>query len=98
MFVRECHEAPGNTLYNTCVGSIANIYSLYDLTFNLAMKTVEVGLYVKLNLFYTFNTVLHILIRPIVLPVYVYAVYFYITTFTKMTHMYMQCSTLRMRD
>jgi len=35
-----------------------------------------------------------------VLPVYVYAVYFYMNTFTKMTHMRMQCSrsTLRLGD
>src|SRR6218665_1156096 len=35
MFVREYHE----TLRNTCICSIANFYSLYNLTFNLAMKT-----------------------------------------------------------
>jgi len=40
MFVRECPENPGNTC--TCVGSIAYIYSLYSLTFNLAIKTVNV--------------------------------------------------------
>src|SRR6218665_840858 len=44
----------------TCIGTIANIYSLCNLTFNLAIKTVNVGLcwaHVKLNSFYTCNTV-----------------------------------------
>jgi len=40
MFVRECPETPGNAC--TSIGSIANIYSLYNLTFNLAIKTVNV--------------------------------------------------------
>src|SRR6218665_910337 len=42
MFVTECPENPGNTC--TCIGSIANIYSLCNLGFNLAIKTVNVGL------------------------------------------------------
>jgi len=42
MFVGECPETPGNTCTST--GSIANIYFLYNLTFNLAIKTVNVGL------------------------------------------------------
>ena len=62
------------------IGSIANIYSWYNLSFNLATKTVNVGLC-------TCNTVgptSHL----IVFSVYVYAVYFYIDTFTKMTQMH----------
>ena len=42
MFLREWSETPSNT----CT---ANIYSLHNLTFKLAIKTVNV----KLNLFYT---------------------------------------------
>src|SRR6218665_2650949 len=32
MLVRECPETPGNTC--RCIGSIVNIYSLYNVTFN----------------------------------------------------------------
>ena len=44
VFVRECPETPGNTC--TSIGSrpIGNICSLYNLTFNLAIKTVNVDL------------------------------------------------------
>src|SRR6218665_1171166 len=59
MFVKECSETPDNTC--TYIGSIANIYSLYNLTFNLAIKMLMQA-YVKLKLFYTCDTVLHILL------------------------------------
>jgi len=58
------------------MGSKANIYSLYNLTFNLAINIAIVGLcwtYIKLNLFYTCNTVgntcntTHVAVLPVCL-------------------------------
>ena len=45
MFVRECPETPGNTCTCRPIGSIVNIYSLYNVTFDLTIKTVNVGLF-----------------------------------------------------
>src|SRR6218665_3700285 len=83
-------------MYRQYILYIANIYSLYNFTFNLAIKTVNVGLCNTLVLHLQYSTPTSHLF--IVSPAYVYADYFYINTFTKITLMHiMQCNTLRQR-